>query len=337
MNENTSQTTAAQAIGDHAFYRNMHQAQTRSAVAAYLLWFLFGGLGAHLMYTRRWVMLGFHYLFLILTGVGVAMVFNNNSIHSLGTGLGALWGAFLPFGIFNFFGMCILFVQVNYCNEDAAIKLAGGQPVAARTVEGLVIFVSVTVFAIFAALMQNNPKADLYMPGDHKRTADEIAEASSAKVAIDQYWQSQKPSTEPNTLIQTPGMQAPTPSAETIARETGLDAEMAEKAAQAQAVTQYQDQIASATGAPVTSTDFTTYPNQIFATSFDCNNSRTQNEYLICHTPALAAQDVKLANAVFAVKAMFGGPDLDALKNRMRGQWNFREKHCNDVACLNTW
>jgi hypothetical protein len=43
----------------------------------------------------------------------------------------------------------------------------GGQPVAARTVEGLVIFVSVTVFAIFAALMQNNPKADLYMPGDH--------------------------------------------------------------------------------------------------------------------------------------------------------------------------
>ncbi|MGF6966752.1 hypothetical protein OKW43_003780 [Paraburkholderia sp. WC7.3g] len=78
MNENTLQTTA-QAIGDHAFHRNLQQAQTRSAFAAYLLWFFLGSVGAHLMYTRRWVMLAAHYLLLVLTGVGVGMGANVKS------------------------------------------------------------------------------------------------------------------------------------------------------------------------------------------------------------------------------------------------------------------
>jgi len=84
-------------------------------------------------------------------------------------------------------------------------------------------------------------------------------------------------------------------------------------------------------------TDFNTNPNQVYGTSFDCGKSHSQNEYLICHTPGLAAADVKLANSVTAAKNTVAATDLDALKERMRGQWNFREKHCNDVACLNTW
>ncbi|MEW9584507.1 DUF4352 domain-containing protein [Paraburkholderia sp. DGU8] len=83
--------------------------------------------------------------------------------------------------------------------------------------------------------------------------------------------------------------------------------------------------------------DLNTTPNQVYGTSFDCGQSHSQNEYLICHTPTLAGADVKLANAVTGAKTAINPSDLDALKERMRGQWNFREKHCNDVACLNTW
>jgi hypothetical protein len=84
-------------------------------------------------------------------------------------------------------------------------------------------------------------------------------------------------------------------------------------------------------------TDLNTNPNQVYGTSFDCGKSHSQNEYLICHTPGLAAADVKLANSVDEAKTAIAATDLDALKERMRGQWNFREKHCNDVACLSTW
>ncbi|MCA8144454.1 DUF4352 domain-containing protein [Burkholderia vietnamiensis] len=466
MNKNTSQTTA-QAVGDHAFYRNMHQAQTRSAAPAYLLWFFLGGFGAHLMYTRRWVMLGFHYLFLILTGVGIAMVFNNNEIHSLGVGLGSLWLALLPFGMFNFLGMCMLFAQVNYCNEDAALLLAGRTPPATRNTEQLTIAVSGILFAIFAVTMWNTPRntyprnggdlsstrlkeqvpqeapmpqayvGDVLQNGtfqvmlEEVRTGTSINSDFSHSNAADggQYVViiamvkniSAKPVSafdmpsihlfdQNNTKYDrdidssisassafgdnskslsdlNPGLSTRVVTSFEVSKSlfnagtwrvgfdnmrfnlvpksgaqparnqlpenmnTGTqsaaesDAQAAAQAAQNAAeeagkYAQYQAQVQQEAQAPAKSesgSDFTTYPNQIFATSFDCNNSRTQNEYLICHTPGLAAQDVKLGNSVFAVKKMFYGPDLDALKNRMRGQWNFREKHCNDVSCLDQW
>ncbi|MFP3398502.1 NINE protein, partial [Brevibacterium sp. SIMBA_078] len=88
--------------GDHAFHRNLHQAQTRSGFAAFLLWFFLGSFGAHLMYLRRWTMLIFHYVLAIFTVVAFVMVFRNNNIHSLGVGLAALWMACVPVGIYNF-------------------------------------------------------------------------------------------------------------------------------------------------------------------------------------------------------------------------------------------
>lgn len=97
-------------------------------------------------------------------------------------------------------------------------------------------------------------------------------------------------------------------------------------------------QAQAATTQPVDpATDLNTTPNQVYGTSFDCGKSHSQNEYLICHTAVLAAADVKLANAVAAAKSAIAPTDLDAFKDRMRGQWNFREKHCNDVACLSAW
>jgi hypothetical protein len=128
-----------------------------------------------------------------------------------------------------------------------------------------------------------------------------------------------------------PQTAAETPSQPAADQANATEAQAQQPAAPAQSTQ------TSATQQADPASDFNTNPNQVYGTSFDCGQSHSQNEYLICHTPGLAAADVKLANSVTAAKNAVAATDLDALKERMRGQWNFREKHCSDVACLNTW
>lgn len=319
--------TTSQAIGDHSFHRNFHQAQSRSGFAAFLLWFFLGSFGAHLMYLRRWIMLIFHYLMAVLTVVAIVMVFRNNNIHSLGVGLAALWMAFVPVGIYNFGSLCILFAQVNYCNEDSALKLAGHKTERTRMPERLLILVSGGALAIFIGAMSTTPTASYSTS-----------------------------STTPNATVPTPAVQQANPESAISAPAANVEqgnvqpqANAAEASSQVATVADAapaQDQQApapaqstqdSATQLADPATDLNTTPNQVYGTSFDCGKSHSQNEYLICHTPALAAADVKLASSVTAAKNAIAPTDLDVFKDRMRGQWNFREKHCNDVACLNTW
>lgn len=325
--------TTSQAIGDHAFHRNLHQAQSRSAVAAYLLWFFLGTVGAHLMYTRRWVMLTAHYLLLILAGVGVGMVFHNNEIHSLAVGFAALWGAFLPFGIFSFLGMCILFAQVNYCNEDSALRLAGQKTKLTRVTERLIIIVSVGAFAIFATLLSDVPNSTAAKAPAH----DELSTTpdAAAPTSVVQQAKPESPGSAPAANVEQDNTQ-PQATATEASSQVATVADAA-PAQEQQPPAQAQSTQANATQQADPATDLNTTPNQVYGTSFDCGKSHSQNEYLICHTPALAIADVKLANSVTAAKNTIAATDLDALKERMRGQWNFREKHCNDVACLNAW
>lgn len=330
-NQNTSQ-----AIGDHAFHRNLHQAQTRSAVAAYLLWFFLGSVGAHLMYTRRWVMLAAHYLLLVLVGFSIGMVVHGKEIHNVFVGLAALWGAFLPIGVFSFLSMCILFVQVNYANEDFALRLAGHKPKLTRVTERLVIIVSVGVFLMFAVVMTYFP--DAVARNDVSTTPDTTTAPSVQAPSV------QTPSVQPSSpeVSSAPaenveqGNTQPQANAAVASSQVATQ-EDAVQVQEQQPPAQTQSTQASATQQADPATDFNTNPNQIYGTSFDCGQSHSQNEYLICHTPGLAIADVKLANAVTAAKNAVAATDLDALKERMRGQWNFREKHCNDVACLDTW
>ncbi|WP_144113702.1 NINE protein [Paraburkholderia sp. BCC1886] len=332
MNGTTPRTTV-HAIGDHALHRNLHQAQTRSAFAAYLLWFFLGSVGAHLMYTRRWVMLTAHYLLLILVGFGIGMVVHGKEIQNVFFGLAAVWGAILPFGIFSFLGMCILFAQVNYCNEDSALRLAGIKPKLTRVTERLVIIVSVGVFLMFAVIMSYFPDA---VVRDSVSTTPDTVTAPSAQTPSVQP-SSPEVSSAPAANVEQGNVQ---PQA-TVAEATSQVAAVAEAAPaqdqQAPALAPAQPTQDSATQSLDPATDLNTTPNQMYGTSFDCGKSHSQNEYLICHTPALAIADVKLANSVTAAKNAIAPTDLDAFKDRMRGQWNFREKHCNDVACLNTW
>jgi hypothetical protein len=331
MNENITHTTA-QAIGDHSFHRNLHQAQMRSGFAAFLLWFFLGSFGAHLMYLRRWITLAFHYLMAILTAVAIVMVFRNNNIHSLGVGLAALWMALIPVGIYQFGGLCLLFAQVNYCNEDSALRLAGHKTQATRLPERLWILVSGGALAIFIGA-----NAGGGVISSSSNTTDATPSTASAPtVSSVQQSSSESTGNEPAADVQQASAQqsaSVTDAASEVAATTASSAESQElqpaaqeQAAQA-AVAQHADPVA----------DLNTNPNQVYGTSFDCGQSHSQNEYLICHTPALASADVKLAEAVTAAKSAIAPTDVDALKQRMRGQWNFREKHCSDVACLNTW
>ncbi|MFM0046331.1 hypothetical protein [Paraburkholderia sediminicola] len=318
-----------QAIGDHAFHRNLHQAQTRSGFAAFLLWFFLGSFGAHLMYLRRWIMLIFHYLMAVLTVVAIVMVFRNNNIHSLGVGLAALWMAFVPVGIYNFGSLCILFAQVNYCNEDSALKLAGHKTERTRMPERLLILVSGGALAIFIGAMSTSPTANY-------STSSTTPNATVPTPAVRQA-NPESTSSAPAANVEQGNVQPQANAAEASSQvATVADAAPAQDQ-QAPAPTEAQSTQASATQPADPATDLNTNPNQVYGTSFDCGKSHSQNEYLICHTPALANADVKLANSVTAAKNAIAAPDLDALKERMRGQWNFREKHCNDVACLNAW
>lgn len=70
-------------------------------------------------------------------------------------------------------------------------------------------------------------------------------------------------------------------------------------------------------------------------TSFDCNTPGSIPQYLICHDPELAASDRTLADLV--QKARAAAQDQAGFSDRIRKQWNYREKNCKDKACLTSW
>ncbi|WP_240975716.1 hypothetical protein [Paraburkholderia aromaticivorans] len=70
-------------------------------------------------------------------------------------------------------------------------------------------------------------------------------------------------------------------------------------------------------------------------TSFDCNQAGSIPQYLICHDVDLAASDRALAGLV--EKARAAAQDQTGFSDRIRKQWNFREKTCKDKACLTSW
>lgn len=76
------------------------------------------------------------------------------------------------------------------------------------------------------------------------------------------------------------------------------------------------------------------YP-RTYETSFDCDKARSIPEYLICHDPLLAEDDRELAQLYQQAKVSV--TDSAGLKERMRKQWNYREKHCRDRRCLSDW
>ena len=73
-----------------------------------------------------------------------------------------------------------------------------------------------------------------------------------------------------------------------------------------------------------------TYP-----TSFDCSKARSIPENLICNNAELAAADLELAKSVEQARIMVA--DKKAFTQRLRKQWNYREKNCVNTECLSTW
>lgn len=73
-----------------------------------------------------------------------------------------------------------------------------------------------------------------------------------------------------------------------------------------------------------------TYP-----TSFDCKKAKSRNQKLICNHSELAQHDVELSNLLKQAKASV--VDVNAFNQRIKRQWNYREKTCKDVACLMQW
>ncbi|HGF9505182.1 TPA: DnaJ domain-containing protein [Acinetobacter baumannii] len=72
-----------------------------------------------------------------------------------------------------------------------------------------------------------------------------------------------------------------------------------------------------------------------YHTSFDCNKAKSISEQLICSNEYLAGQDLELSQLVD--EARNAVTDQKALNSRLRKQWNFREKNCKDVKCLEEW
>ncbi len=72
-----------------------------------------------------------------------------------------------------------------------------------------------------------------------------------------------------------------------------------------------------------------------YVTSFDCSKARSDAEHLICSDPELAADDVELAR-IYA-KAKAAATDQAAFKERIRQQWNYRERNCHDRDCVARW
>ncbi|WP_105507719.1 hypothetical protein [Paraburkholderia sp. BL21I4N1] len=74
---------------------------------------------------------------------------------------------------------------------------------------------------------------------------------------------------------------------------------------------------------------------QLQQTSFDCNQAGSIPQYLICHDADLAASDRSLEQLV--QQARTAVQDQSAFSERIKKQWNFRERNCKDKACLASW
>ena len=72
-----------------------------------------------------------------------------------------------------------------------------------------------------------------------------------------------------------------------------------------------------------------------YQTSFDCSKAKSISETLICQNIDLAQADKELAELVRIAKLEI--VYQVALTNRLKKQWNYREKNCKDVECLNIW
>lgn len=72
-----------------------------------------------------------------------------------------------------------------------------------------------------------------------------------------------------------------------------------------------------------------------YETSFNCASARSIPEYLICHDADLASADRQLAASVQQAKDAV--TDKAAFATRLSKQWNYREQHCRDRTCLQTW
>lgn len=72
-----------------------------------------------------------------------------------------------------------------------------------------------------------------------------------------------------------------------------------------------------------------------YATSFDCNKAKSITENLICNNEDLAMADLEIASLLKQAKTTI--TDKKALNNRVRKQWNYREKNCKNEACLFEW
>lgn len=70
-------------------------------------------------------------------------------------------------------------------------------------------------------------------------------------------------------------------------------------------------------------------------TSFDCTLAKSYSEITICSDPSLAQADRELAVILKDVKDKIG--DQSKFNERLRRQWNYREKNYKDIACLEAW
>jgi uncharacterized protein len=71
------------------------------------------------------------------------------------------------------------------------------------------------------------------------------------------------------------------------------------------------------------------------AASFKCRHSLSSSEKLVCNDAELSSLDDKLSTLYSRAKDL--APDRDALEADRISQWNWRQSHCTDKACVNNW
>lgn len=71
------------------------------------------------------------------------------------------------------------------------------------------------------------------------------------------------------------------------------------------------------------------------ATSFDCNKGRSATEQMICHHADLSKLDDQLGKLYWQARRAV--PNKKAFRADSDSKWAWREAHCTDEACLNTW
>lgn len=71
------------------------------------------------------------------------------------------------------------------------------------------------------------------------------------------------------------------------------------------------------------------------AASFQCRHNQSSSEKLVCNDPELSSMDDKLSTLYSRAKDL--APDRDALEADRLSQWNWRQTHCTDKACVSNW